>query len=254
VGGYDPDFAHNEDAELDHRLRAAGYDIWLTGQHRDHLFPAPHASGAGAAVFQLRPGQGRQPHQAQDAPRLRQWAVISVGRCSGGVAGAAGRRARRAGAGLGRPRAGRGGGAGGGARLGLPDAVGAGGDADASVLVDGVLDPCPPSAARARPEVAHGNDRHLHLHLPPPSLGEAIASVRRQAIPKGVAIRVIVIDNDTRPTARDIVQAQADMAAAGAGFGSGVEINYLHAPGRNISLARNAALGVLRALPRVSRR
>jgi succinoglycan biosynthesis protein ExoM len=74
------------------------------------------------------------------------------------------------------------------------------------------------------------------------SLGEAIASVRRQAIPKGVAIRVIVIDNDTRPTARDIVQAQADMAAAGAGFGSGVEINYLHAPGRNISLARNAAL------------
>jgi succinoglycan biosynthesis protein ExoM len=37
------------------------------------------------------------------------------------------------------------------------------------------------------------------------------------------------------------VQAQADMAAA-AGFGSGVEINYLHAPGRNISLARNAAL------------
>jgi hypothetical protein len=74
---------------------------------------------------------------------------------------------------------------------------------------------------RGRPEVAHGNDRHLHLHLPPPSLGEAIASVRRQAIPKGVAIRVIVIDNDTRPTARDIVQAQADMAAGGRGSEAG---------------------------------
>jgi hypothetical protein len=37
VGGYDPDFAHNEDAELDHRLRAAGYDIWLTGGRRSPI-------------------------------------------------------------------------------------------------------------------------------------------------------------------------------------------------------------------------
>jgi hypothetical protein len=37
VGGYDPDFAHNEDAELDHRLRAAGYDIWLTGAPRSPI-------------------------------------------------------------------------------------------------------------------------------------------------------------------------------------------------------------------------
>ena len=30
VGGYDESFSHNEDAELDYRLRAAGYRIWMT--------------------------------------------------------------------------------------------------------------------------------------------------------------------------------------------------------------------------------
>lgn len=34
VGGYDERFSHNEDAELDHRLRQAGFRIWLTGRTR----------------------------------------------------------------------------------------------------------------------------------------------------------------------------------------------------------------------------
>src|SRR5690606_34917101 len=34
VGGYDESFSHNEDAELDRRLIAAGHRIWLTGRTR----------------------------------------------------------------------------------------------------------------------------------------------------------------------------------------------------------------------------
>jgi succinoglycan biosynthesis protein ExoM len=68
------------------------------------------------------------------------------------------------------------------------------------------------------------------------SVADTIASVRRQAIPEGVSARIIVVDNDDHPTARDLVQAQADKG--------GPEISYLHVPGRNISLARNGALAV----------
>ncbi|MDB6454795.1 glycosyltransferase family 2 protein [Falsirhodobacter sp. 20TX0035] len=39
AGGYDPGFSHNEDAELDHRLRAAGFRIWLTQRTRLTYFP-----------------------------------------------------------------------------------------------------------------------------------------------------------------------------------------------------------------------
>lgn len=35
VGGYDESFSHNEDAELDFRLRKAGFRIWMTG--RTHM-------------------------------------------------------------------------------------------------------------------------------------------------------------------------------------------------------------------------
>ncbi|WP_134680591.1 glycosyltransferase family 2 protein [Paracoccus ravus] len=39
IGGYDPGFTHNEDAELDHRLTAAGFRIWLTGRTGLIYFP-----------------------------------------------------------------------------------------------------------------------------------------------------------------------------------------------------------------------
>ncbi len=39
VGGYDEDFSHNEDAELDTRLAAAGYKIWLTNRVAAGYFP-----------------------------------------------------------------------------------------------------------------------------------------------------------------------------------------------------------------------
>jgi hypothetical protein len=57
VGGYDPDFAHNEDAELDHSLRAAGYDIWLTGRTAITYFPRRTLPALARQYFNF--GRGR---------------------------------------------------------------------------------------------------------------------------------------------------------------------------------------------------
>jgi succinoglycan biosynthesis protein ExoM len=67
-----------------------------------------------------------------------------------------------------------------------------------------------------------------------PSVAETIASVQRQAVPAGVVARIIVVDNDDTASALDIVQARANIG--------GMQLHYLHVPGRNISVARNAAL------------
>ncbi len=66
------------------------------------------------------------------------------------------------------------------------------------------------------------------------SVSDLIASLARLDLPAGVAIRVVVADNDETPSARDRVEA----AFARHGM-SGI---YLHAPARNISIARNACL------------
>jgi succinoglycan biosynthesis protein ExoA len=72
VGGYDAGFSHNEDAELDHRLIAAGFRIWLTGATRIDYYPrdslrrlaAQYARfGAGrAATAWKHPGTIRARH------------------------------------------------------------------------------------------------------------------------------------------------------------------------------------------------
>ncbi|MEM1274560.1 MAG: glycosyltransferase family 2 protein [Pseudomonadota bacterium] len=67
-----------------------------------------------------------------------------------------------------------------------------------------------------------------------PHVIETLASLHAQNLPHDVAARVLVIDNDDTPTAKAWV-AQA------AGSGP-IPIDYMHRPGRNISLARNAAL------------
>lgn len=55
VGGYDETFSHNEDAELDFRLRAAGYRIWMTD--RTVMTYYPRASVG--ALFRQYLGYGR---------------------------------------------------------------------------------------------------------------------------------------------------------------------------------------------------
>jgi len=71
-----------------------------------------------------------------------------------------------------------------------------------------------------------------------PSLRETLASVAAQRLPAGVAIRVIVADNDAAP------DRQAAILAEAATFG--LDLVYLHAPVANIAIARNACLEAAR--------
>jgi succinoglycan biosynthesis protein ExoM len=66
------------------------------------------------------------------------------------------------------------------------------------------------------------------------SIIEAIKSVSAQSISNGVSVKIMVIDNDDLPSAKKLIDehcAAAHMA-----------IKYHHVPGKNISMARNAAL------------
>jgi len=67
-----------------------------------------------------------------------------------------------------------------------------------------------------------------------PSVADVLASLAGQELPAHISIRVIVADNDETPSARDTVErAFAELSLDGV---------YLHAPARNISIARNACL------------
>lgn len=70
----------------------------------------------------------------------------------------------------------------------------------------------------------------------PGLLIEALTSLAALRWPSGVKGRVLVIDNDDTPSAQFVVKDFAEC--------SPVPISYHHAPGRNISIARNAALTI----------
>jgi len=67
-----------------------------------------------------------------------------------------------------------------------------------------------------------------------PSVAGLLASLAKQILPPSLRVRVIVADNDDTPSAREIV---LDAFQA-----NGLNGIYLHAPERNISIARNACL------------
>jgi succinoglycan biosynthesis protein ExoM len=67
-------------------------------------------------------------------------------------------------------------------------------------------------------------------------ISETLASVARARVPPGADLRIIVIDNDDTPTARDRVLAAAATMPH--------PVSYAHASGANISIARNAALAL----------
>jgi succinoglycan biosynthesis protein ExoM len=67
-----------------------------------------------------------------------------------------------------------------------------------------------------------------------PGVLTALESVARQALADRAGVRIIVIDNDAEPTARDAVAAFAATRTA--------RIDYRHVPGQNISVARNAGV------------
>lgn len=69
VGGYDPTQSHNEDAELDHRLRHAGHAIWLSGKVAVGYHPR-RSLGALFAQY-MRHGAGRARTVMRHRMRLR---------------------------------------------------------------------------------------------------------------------------------------------------------------------------------------
>lgn len=67
-----------------------------------------------------------------------------------------------------------------------------------------------------------------------PSLVETLQSIARQDLSASATVRVIVADNDEAPSAEGLAR---DAAAR-----LGLDLRYVHAPRRNISVARNACL------------
>jgi succinoglycan biosynthesis protein ExoM len=67
-----------------------------------------------------------------------------------------------------------------------------------------------------------------------PAVADTLASLAALGLPPDVRLRIIVADNDAEPSARATVEAAARA--------HGLEVAYVHAPSRNISIARNACL------------
>jgi len=72
-----------------------------------------------------------------------------------------------------------------------------------------------------------------------PQLAETLRSLAKLSLPDGARVRVIVADNDETPSAQELARAVAEEA--------GLDLTYVHAPARNISVARNACLDAARA-------
>jgi succinoglycan biosynthesis protein ExoM len=66
------------------------------------------------------------------------------------------------------------------------------------------------------------------------SIVETLRSIGAQRLPEGTLVRVIVVDNDETDSARSVVVEASQRF--------GLDCRYIHAPARNISVARNAAL------------
>lgn len=66
------------------------------------------------------------------------------------------------------------------------------------------------------------------------AIRHAMLSIDKQVLPSGASLRLIVIDNDVEPTAKERVEATAAQMS--------VPVKYVHAPSHNISIARNAGL------------
>ena len=72
IGGYDPTFTHNEDAEYDHRLGLAGGKIWLDAGIRMDYQMRPTLGGLAKQYWRYGRGRARTVLKHQMRPRLRQ--------------------------------------------------------------------------------------------------------------------------------------------------------------------------------------
>ena len=78
VGGYDETFSHNEDAELDTRLRAAGFKIWLSGADPIGYFPRRSVRALLSQYINYGRGRARTVFKHRIRPKLRQSLPLAV--------------------------------------------------------------------------------------------------------------------------------------------------------------------------------
>ncbi|RYX81305.1 glycosyltransferase family 2 protein [bacterium] len=78
VGGYDRTFSHNEDAEIDYRLTAAGYRIWLEPRASLTYFPRATLSGLWRQYRNFGKGRARTIQKHRIKPRLRQMLPVGI--------------------------------------------------------------------------------------------------------------------------------------------------------------------------------
>jgi len=78
VGGYDESFTHNEDAELDHRLRQGGYSIWMSGRTRMTYYPRSSLKDLYRQYLGYGRGRARNVLKHRVMPKLRQLAPLMV--------------------------------------------------------------------------------------------------------------------------------------------------------------------------------
>ncbi|WP_420961580.1 glycosyltransferase family 2 protein [Brucella sp. IR073] len=72
VGGYDETFTHNEDAELDYRLRKAGFRIWMTDRTVMVYYPRASASSLFRQYLGYGRGRAKNVLKHRVVPKLRQ--------------------------------------------------------------------------------------------------------------------------------------------------------------------------------------
>ena len=78
VGGYDETFSHNEDAELDTRLRAAGFKIWLSGADPIGYFPRRSVRSLLSQYVHYGRGRARTVFKHRIRPKPRQSLPLAV--------------------------------------------------------------------------------------------------------------------------------------------------------------------------------
>ncbi|WP_342353577.1 glycosyltransferase [Acuticoccus sediminis] len=250
LGGYDESFSHNEDAEFDYRLTHAGGRIWLAGveppvylprRTLPKLFRQYLSYGRGRASTVVKHDMRlklRQVASIMIAPSAAGllvspaiatvywplavlaavpgllWAAASIG---GGIALAAQKR-------------------------------------DTCVLCSGFaamtmhlswslgfisrfLTARKPTQTRLAWQVPAELDTSVDICVCTfrrGSIADTLRSLAALRLPDGMTVRVIVADNDETDEARGRIEAL--------GRENGLDVLYVHAPARNISTARNAAL------------
>lgn len=78
VGGYDVAFKANEDAELDYRLSAAGYRIWLTSKTRCTYFPRQSVTSLFRQYQNYGFGRAQNLIKHRVVPKARQMLPVTI--------------------------------------------------------------------------------------------------------------------------------------------------------------------------------